>query len=433
MEAHAPVDHESSVSASASANNFDGKCAPVETVEEISAKRRLVKESKGKLLVYVCDDHNEALNAIHQAIRIEAMPFESRTTMLHVDSHPDLMVPPDMPADLVFHPRDLQHHLSNSETGIAEFILPAVFAGHLSKVVWLRPPWADQIVDGMHTFFVGKSTLSPSQNITLENGEVVAGGPLRVSMRAPYYEDEGLYEDENTLLDKRLFKLEVSPDAERIPESFNADEGWILDICLDYFSVNNPFLVDLQQKLGKPEAELVRTVFAGYQLRWRRIEQQRMQVPDGVLKALQEEESRRLDSAIELAFNSEVHAEHASAEIAKCFTRDSDPSREIRDFIELVRNNTNESELIRSCGPNLDLPHHKSTDVEVAQMVSNLKAALLEMQRHGFKRPYIITIAKSSSDTYDYTPKDQVDHILNDVMGALEEIYDGGIQTIEYP
>ena len=42
-----------------------------------------------------------------------------------------------------------------ASTSIADWILPALYSGHVSCVVWLKPPWADQIPDGVHTLIIG--------------------------------------------------------------------------------------------------------------------------------------------------------------------------------------------------------------------------------------------------------------------------------------
>ena len=40
---------------------------------------------------------------------------------------------------------------------IADWILPMVYQGHLRHLVWVHPPWAQQIPDVQTDFFVGKN------------------------------------------------------------------------------------------------------------------------------------------------------------------------------------------------------------------------------------------------------------------------------------
>lgn len=101
------------------------------------------------LQCHVVDEHCNALKHIHAAIRRGALPFTG-LRMMHWDAHPDLMVTPYMPATTCFQPHDLYDALDEAEGGIAEWILPMVFQGHLEKLWWIRPPWAHQFVDGNH-------------------------------------------------------------------------------------------------------------------------------------------------------------------------------------------------------------------------------------------------------------------------------------------
>ena len=56
-----------------------------------------------------------------------------------------------MAADSVFDREKLYEEIS-----IADWILPAVYAGHVSRVVWVKPPWADQIREGIFHLRIGR-------------------------------------------------------------------------------------------------------------------------------------------------------------------------------------------------------------------------------------------------------------------------------------
>uniref|UniRef100_A0A8C6XL30 Uncharacterized protein n=1 Tax=Naja naja TaxID=35670 RepID=A0A8C6XL30_NAJNA len=105
-----------------------------------------------KLPVWVVEDHHDVLPFIYRAIGSKHLPV-SNISFVHLDSHPDLLIPVDMPADTVFDKEALF-----SELSIENWIMPAVYAGHFSQVIWLHPAWAQQIEEGTHHFLVGKDT-----------------------------------------------------------------------------------------------------------------------------------------------------------------------------------------------------------------------------------------------------------------------------------
>lgn len=41
-------------------------------------------------------------------------------------------------------------------TEIASWIIPAIYAGHIKKIIWLKPPWVDDLFAGHSSFHVGK-------------------------------------------------------------------------------------------------------------------------------------------------------------------------------------------------------------------------------------------------------------------------------------
>merc|ERR1712224_974309 len=112
---------------------------------------------------------------------------------VHFDAHPDLGAPM-IPADDVFDPQELYHHLRNDEGGIASWILPIIYAGHLSHLFLFRPPWAPQMEDGNYPLMVG-----PDEE----------GGTLKVDCAMPYFVEDGIYAAE-LLESKKGCELTVS-------------------------------------------------------------------------------------------------------------------------------------------------------------------------------------------------------------------------------
>lgn len=85
-----------------------------------------------KIPVFVVEDHNNALEYIYKSIGSRHLPLEGNS-IIHFDSHPDLMVPKDLPADTVFNKYELFDALS-----IEDWLLPACYAGHFESVHWVR-------------------------------------------------------------------------------------------------------------------------------------------------------------------------------------------------------------------------------------------------------------------------------------------------------
>lgn len=108
-------------------------------------------KSQAKFNIHVVEDHNDALLGIYKDIGAKRLSF-SNLTMVHFDSHPDLGIPNDFNADQIMNKDKLFDSLS-----IENWILPAVFAGHITQVIWVRPRWAKQIKDGLFNIVVGKN------------------------------------------------------------------------------------------------------------------------------------------------------------------------------------------------------------------------------------------------------------------------------------
>ncbi|NXU66387.1 CE022 protein, partial [Horornis vulcanius] len=154
------------------------------------------------LPVWVVEDHQDVLPFIYRAIGSKHLPA-SNISFVHLDSHPDLLIPVNMPADTVFDKEALF-----SELSIENWIMPAVYAGHISQVVWLHPWWAQQISEGKHNFLVGKD---------------VSTTTIRVTGTDHYFLSDGLYVPADQLENQKPLNLHViliDPT-----ESSNSSEG----------------------------------------------------------------------------------------------------------------------------------------------------------------------------------------------------------------
>lgn len=185
-----------------------------------------------KIPVHVVEEHNDALQFVYAAIGGKKLPVEG-TTLVHLDSHPDMLISRELKGSDARSGKKLLELLQ-----IENWIVPAAAAGHLSRVVWLRPPWAKQLADGTRVIGVG------------DHPET---GLLRVDSPEPYYLSDALFSRQ--LRNKREFTLTVAelgdPDRKRQDEMNHTTEltnklevsaPYVLDIDLDFFSTDNPFL-----------------------------------------------------------------------------------------------------------------------------------------------------------------------------------------------
>uniref|UniRef100_A0A8B9ZP91 Chromosome 5 open reading frame 22 n=1 Tax=Anas zonorhyncha TaxID=75864 RepID=A0A8B9ZP91_9AVES len=140
------------------------------------------------LPVRVVEEHQDVLPFIYRAIGSKHLPA-SNISFVHLDSHPDLLIPVNMPADTVF-----DKEVLFSELSIENWIMPAVYAGHISQVLWLHPPWAQQISEGKHNFLVGKD---------------ISTTTIRVTGRDDYFLSDGLYVPADQLENQKPLNLHV--------------------------------------------------------------------------------------------------------------------------------------------------------------------------------------------------------------------------------
>ena len=116
--------------------------------------------------VYVCEDHHEVLPHIYRAIGSRHLPFTG-TILVHFDAHPDLLLP-DMLANDCYKKDILFEAIS-----IGDWILPAVYAGHISAIIWYKMNWSTQLSDGCYQLEVGRDKLSGKLRLGLCSGTVM--------------------------------------------------------------------------------------------------------------------------------------------------------------------------------------------------------------------------------------------------------------------
>lgn len=231
-----------------------------------------------KIPIFVVEDHNDVLQFIYRCLGAHRIPFKNNK-IIHFDSHPDMTIPKYMPAEFVRDREKLLQSLS-----IENWLMPVAYAGHIDQLIWIKPEWATQISDGDYAFWLGDYN-----------------GYIRCNSKLEYFLSEATYQPRYNLnaqreINLRVFTLndKLIADLNRVGDDDNddndnaagdgnvdkaqeqqqqqqhrriefqncvddANEQFILDIDLDFFSTTNPF----QQILSKSIYEAVKCLFKG--------------------------------------------------------------------------------------------------------------------------------------------------------------------------
>ncbi|XP_043109298.1 UPF0489 protein C5orf22 homolog [Puntigrus tetrazona] len=407
-----------------------------------------------KLPVWIVEDHHEVVKHIYRAIGSKHIPMKG-IKMVHLDSHPDLLIPVNMPADTVYDKETLL-----SELSIENWIMPMVYAGHVSHVAWLHPYWAQQIKEGDHSMCVGKDSSTTTIRVTstddyflsdalyvpldqLENPKEFQLNVIRVDP----VDGSQKKTPENGRSGAKLHKSAVKEDnkeqlkrdtactsSSRPPDDstasgngsrtvVKADEGstsciterllaliepsdpFVLDIDLDFFSCKNPF----KEMYTQEEYALLQELYS-------------------FSRPQQDSDEEELLDCVERRTHQLEDLEAAFAELVE---DDSDETVErltanprMKCLVRLVHSLKNRTqspdyEMVHQAGLTCDyseLPHHISSEEEIQQMITAVQLFLEAMPK-----PTIVTISRSSLD--EYCPAEQVDSIQNCVLNILESLF----------
>ncbi|EDO35441.1 predicted protein, partial [Nematostella vectensis] len=410
-----------------------------------------------RLPVKICENHDEVLFHIYRAIAGRYLPY-SGTTLIHFDSHPDMTIPPRLSASLVFNPSELMEALS-----IADWILPAVYAGHIDRVVWIKPSWCDQMTRERMTFCVGKHRESGFLRVTstedyfleellyapmeeLENVKqvelVILTAELKQileTIKIPAKEQTDTYKEvlksataglsndlkpattcqhssaltEQVKNDSQNYFTRLQETAEgvtekvcvnelvlKLSEVLSQEKLYILDIDMDFFSTSNPF----KDLFTEEEFQTLQDIYV-------------FTPPKTSSKAdLEICIKSRQDqlSCIESSFcHAGVDIEEGALE-AKCLSR----NKQLSELIKQVqkRDSNADLKLLHSAGMAIDLPQHISSKPEIDQLMQTVKTVIM-----GIPRPTMVTTARSSYD--EYTPVYQVEYIQSRLLDVLRSVY----------
>ncbi|XP_036940687.1 UPF0489 protein C5orf22 homolog isoform X2 [Acanthopagrus latus] len=385
--------------------------------------------------------------------------------MVHLDSHPDLLIPVNMSADTVFDKEKLF-----SELSIENWIIPMVYAGHVSCVAWLHPYWAQQIREGEHRMAVGRDLstttirLTSTDNYFLSDGlyvsedqlenskllrlDVVKVNPVKAShgsasekkteedterwfvKRARTEEDKGaqascsqslsrctdtLQPEESSSGTKLVDDDDDDDDGDddgstsyvvkRISAFLSETEPYILDIDLDFFTCKNPFKELYTQEEFTILQELYNFQGPG---------------PDADKEELDACVDRRIHQLEDLEAAFADLLEDDGEETVTRWARNPG----MASLTQLVsslrsRNLCPDYEMVHQAGltcDSVELPHHISTDEEIDRLVSAVQLLLKALPK-----PTLVTMSRSSLD--EYCPVEQVDSVQTRVLAVLESLY----------
>jgi len=330
--------------------------------------------------VNIVEDHDDALQIIYREIGAKRIPFGD-LALIHFDAHPDLMIPDKLQADDATNKSKLFDSL-----GIENWIFPAVYAGHFSTIVWVRPTWACQIPD-----------TEPDRPMDLVIGKDPVSGLLKVSCLHDYFLSALIYAPAEKLKNAVHFKLYVMDGGDdRTAEELRqitSKQRYILDIDLDYFSCLNPF----KGIFSTQEYEVIR--------RFYHFDPPKFKSEKRDVNFCLARRRRQLRTLEDLVLNN------------------SPITEEYKD-LSIVLDTSHDREIIHNCGLTFDtseLPHHKSSDLEIKNSMYEFSHLLAVAMSNTGSYPSMVTIARSSLD--DYCPRDQVDSIQLKVIETFEEFY----------
>lgn len=394
--------------------------------------------------------------------------------MLHWDSHPDLACPNEgIPAAACFMPRkywrsnrsldtanenenvevkNLYDKLDTSQGGIAEWILPLVLAGGLEIVLWIKNNFCKQFERGQYNYQVGVECESVSIDSFLDLPEDAV---VKSSLAHPYYIDDNSYIHEDLLHLKKKLELCVleaedeAIDIEKPLEEEDAEKSdWILDVCLDYFFCNNPFVDDLRN-ISEDTCNLFIKAVTNVTFREEVEGMQCLGTQQAICYAqsqvaFHEVVRSLLEKVRDLAIGTEPNFSNFE-EADKLALYYTDASEGMHCWIDLLDHMTDyctkEASPIETlisimidALPNIALPsEYDSCKLEEGLIPTSLQTKIdlfgecLRQRRwisEKFKDvPMLITMARSTDD--GYTPNNIVEHLQRMVLDKIHSIYCG--------
>ncbi|XP_042695996.1 UPF0489 protein C5orf22 homolog isoform X2 [Centrocercus urophasianus] len=354
--------------------------------------------------------------------------------------------------------------------------MPAVYAGHISQVVWLHPPWAQQISEGEHNFLVGKDISTTTIRVTgtdhyfLSDGLYVPADQLEnpkplnlhVVLINPTEASNSQEENDKVASAKRL-KLNTDDTASTAATSSSVAPGdhdnnfssvkdkevqhagalnraKTLPECSASSSLRNnecpvrEVAKDISQVLQNGDAFVLDidldffSVKNPFKEMYTKTEYELLQE---LYKFKKPHRNATEEDLLDCVENRVHQLEDLEAAFADFCDNDDEETLQkwasypgLKPLVQLVhslksRMESPDYEMVHQAGLTCDyveLPHHVSTKEEIEGLLQSMKILLINMPK-----PTLVTVARSSLD--DYCPSEQVDIIQEKVLSLLGFVY----------
>ncbi|GLD61827.1 UPF0489 protein [Lates japonicus] len=359
------------------------------------------------------------------------------------------------------------------ELSIENWIMPMVYAGHVSGVAWLHPYWAQQIREGEHRMAVGRDSSTTTIRVTstdnyflsdglyvcekqLENSKPLRLNVVKVNPVKPGHlsltEKKTKEDTERWLAKRRRTECDEAGEAscsEPLSTASNTlqpaegsnikeeqwskgtglgddddeDEGstsYVVKRISAFLIETEPYVLDIDLDFfscKNPFKELyTQEEFAIL----KELYNFTAPSPDADEEELDECVDRRVHQLedLEAAFADllEDDGEEMVTHLA------SNPG--MASLAQLVfslksRNPCPDYEMVHQAGltcDSVELPHHISTDEEIDRLISAVQLFLTPLPK-----PTLVTMSRSSLD--EYCPVEQVDSVQSRVLAVLEALY----------
>ncbi|KAM5157402.1 UPF0489 protein C5orf22 homolog isoform 2-T2 [Mantella aurantiaca] len=370
-----------------------------------------------ELPVWVVEDHHDVLPFIYRAIGSRHLPAHN-ISFIHFDSHPDLLIPVNMPADTVFDKEALFRVTSTDDYFLSDGLYVPEEQLENPKPLHLNVILLNPVKEpGCEDAEKGESA---AKKLKLAENDELAGGPAYAfqcasSQGASFALCDGAEgclrkgtsstDNMETSGDINTVSSQNAKLARSIMEILEKEDAYVLDVDLDFFSVKNPF----KEMYTQDEYKILQELYSF-----------KKPSPDSLENALVDCVENRIRQLEDLEAAFAELCEDDSEETVRRWA--SNPG--MGNLVLLVqslksRMESPDYEMIHQAGLTCDyaeLPHHVSSEMEIEGLIQSMKHLLKHLPK-----PTLVTLARSSLD--DYCPSDQVDFIQEKVLDVLRSLY----------